>query len=110
MGVKRQLDNECFECHTTGAKTPSGPENALAASGAGLMNVGCESCHGPGREHASTPTITRMRRDPGVDVCMNCHDGKQDGGRFDYPTYRPQILHTAMPPKTPSPAPQAPHK
>ncbi len=53
----------CFKCHTTGADT----------SGTWLANVdnlgtfteggiGCEACHGPGSEHASSPSTSNIDR------------------------------------------------
>ena len=90
---RRQLDDACYSCHVTGAGHADGPATARAAEGAKLVNVGCESCHGPGKAHVAAPSEVKLRRDPGVDVCIACHDGKQDEGRFDYPTYRPKVVH-----------------
>jgi cytochrome c553 len=32
-----------------------------------------------------------------LESCVTCHDGKQDGGRFDPATYIPKVLHPNLP-------------
>ena len=60
---------------------------------AGLEAVGCEACHGPGKAHVAKPPTVEMIAKPDVSVCVDCHDGKQDGGRFDHATYLPKVTH-----------------
>lgn len=43
---------------------------------AGKSNVQCESCHGPGSEHAGDSTMIRKSYD--ALVCGRCHSSKQD--------------------------------
>lgn len=43
---------------------------------AGASNVQCESCHGPGSEHAGDTTAIRKSYD--ASVCGRCHSRKQD--------------------------------
>ena len=49
---------------------------------------GCESCHGPGKEHSEAPSITNIisfkNKDPKFisDTCLNCHSGKEDHMQF----------------------------
>lgn len=43
---------------------------------AGLSNVQCESCHGPGSEHAGDSQFIRKSYD--ASVCGRCHSRKQD--------------------------------
>jgi hypothetical protein len=62
----------CYECHTTGynkggfisyEKTPH------------LSDVGCETCHGPGRKHIDAggdPSL--IRGDMSQDECSSCHN------------------------------------
>jgi predicted CXXCH cytochrome family protein len=88
--VNRERDQECFSCHVTGALHPDGPHDPGVV--AGLEAVGCESCHGPGKAHLSNPAVVKMQ-EPTVAVCKGCHDGAQDGGRFDEATYLPQVKH-----------------
>jgi len=59
----RQFDGECIACHTVGFKHHTGyydpppgatPEKAEKHN-LKLLDVGCESCHGPGSAHANNP-------------------------------------------------------
>jgi|GEM_PF-1256842 len=88
---KSDTNPSCFACHVTGAHHPDGPRT-VAETDVRLREVGCESCHGAGRDHAANPTVS-MVRDPGPALCMTCHDGVNDEGRFDFGTYRPKVVH-----------------
>ena len=90
----RQLDLDCWSCHATGAEKPGGPQHPTQV-GAALQGVGCESCHGPGAEHAKRPKDHEMVTSPPEATCTGCHDGEQDGGRFDHDTYQPKVVHGA---------------
>jgi FlgD Ig-like domain/Doubled CXXCH motif (Paired_CXXCH_1)/Cytochrome c554 and c-prime len=46
--------------------------NAMPASMAGIGNVGCESCHGPGGNHLGDRTKIDVTEDAGI--CLQCHD------------------------------------
>ena len=53
----------CFKCHTTGGDT-SGTWLA-GVEGLGTFTeggIGCESCHGPGSEHAAAPSTSNIDR------------------------------------------------
>lgn len=89
---RRQLDQDCYSCHATGAFHPEGPQTPAQVGK--LENVGCESCHGPGREHVTDPTHVDMVASPGESVCVQCHDGEQDEGRFDLAGYLPKVRHS----------------
>lgn len=93
-GQKSDQDPACYSCHVTGAHHPDGPRLAAEVAPI-LMNVGCEACHGAGREHGQNPGTVPMERNPGPGVCMTCHDGQRDEGRFDFETYRPKVVHGA---------------
>lgn len=95
----RAMDDQCWKCHVTGADRDGGPVDA--PSSGPWRDVQCEVCHGPGRVHSvvraagpreagAPPDILR---DPPRELCVQCHDGKQDDGRFDFTTYRPQVAH-----------------
>jgi hypothetical protein len=47
----RQFDPECIVCHTVGFGYESGFFDAKKTNN--LLNVGCESCHGPASEHVA---------------------------------------------------------
>jgi hypothetical protein len=54
----RQYDGECIVCHTVGFGYKTGFANEKDTK---LMNVGCESCHGPGSLHAKNPENQEWR-------------------------------------------------
>jgi 2',3'-cyclic-nucleotide 2'-phosphodiesterase (5'-nucleotidase family) len=89
--VKRSQDLDCFACHVTGAHHKDGPQTPAEASG--LENVGCESCHGPGGGHVQSPSKSNIVLSPSESVCVECHDGEKDEGRFDLETYLPKVQH-----------------
>ncbi len=101
----------CMKCHTTGydhnryainggfddrARTlgwiwanwsPPKPGNwdSLKTKFPGLVNfatIGCESCHGPGSEHASTVDTNKIDQSINSGKCAKCHDNP-----WRYPTY-----------------------
>ncbi len=87
----RQYDPECIVCHTVGFGYQGGFKDAVATKH--LMNVGCESCHGPGSLHASDPNDEEWRdrmnlawkapdqkaRLAKIDYfCQTCHDTDND--------------------------------
>ncbi len=88
---ERQFDRDCFGCHVTGAKSEEGPHDPRDLHG--LADVGCESCHGAGRDHVAQPTAAHMVRSPPTTQCIQCHDSRQDGGRFNEATYRLRVQH-----------------
>lgn len=88
---QRHMDLDCWSCHATGAFHPEGPQHPTQVGD--LKNVGCESCHGPGRDHVDAPAAGQMNVSPGQERCVNCHDGTQDEGRFDFDAYLPKVVH-----------------
>ena len=55
----RQYDPECIVCHTVGFGYQTGFRSEKETPK--LLNVGCESCHGPGSLHASNPNDEALR-------------------------------------------------
>jgi hypothetical protein len=116
----RQYDPECIVCHTVGFGHQGGFRDAVATPK--LMNVGCESCHGPGSLHASNPTDKewaarmnllwkapeketadqkRRRLDKIDQFCQRCHDTDNDvnwkhdekSGKGGFERKWPEIQH-----------------
>ncbi len=81
-GIKKMLpklnaeeQQTCFECHTTGYqkggfvsydKTPQ------------FADVGCETCHGPGKGHVESEGDTELiLRTPAISSCNKCHNSQR---------------------------------
>lgn len=90
---KRQFDQECFSCHVTGAVATVGDVLGPKLPGevGALVNVGCESCHGSGKDHVVDPKSPMTM--PAEATCVVCHTMSQDEGRFDYGEYLPKVEH-----------------
>lgn len=92
---ERHTDPECVGCHVTGWERPTG-YSSLERS-AGLVDVGCESCHGPGGVHGARNAGPGDPWLPPLDyaaVCAGCHDAKHSVA-FDYARALPHIDHAA---------------
>lgn len=87
--VGKSKDPECVKCHVTGY----GEEGGFYSIGStpGLANVQCETCHGPGREHAADFTVPM--RIVNEQVCLRCHT-KDNSPDFDFKSYFEKIRHS----------------
>ena len=85
-----QVDPYCQQCHTTGYGAPGGFMSV--SQSADRVNVGCESCHGPGQQHTADPTIRTLFA--AKDQCLQCHD-RENSPAFEYATYWQKIIHGA---------------
>jgi hypothetical protein len=63
---------ECYKCHTTGYGKPGGFVSFDKTPG--LANAGCEVCHGPGYDHATTQDPKLIKRKVSMDDCTVCHN------------------------------------
>ena len=60
----------CNLCHSTG----SSATNRVPLE----MNVGCEACHGPGKEHVSSEgDPEKTVKTVSADICGRCHNGNR---------------------------------
>ncbi len=67
----RTYDYTCIGCHSAGFDEPGG---FCRVSEAGdRINVGCESCHGPGSLHVAQAGRGPIRRKVSADGCTKCH-------------------------------------
>lgn len=90
--VNKQYDPDCVACHTVGFADSGGFVDAQSTPK--LMNVQCESCHGPSRKHVeangSLPVAysgwTKTR------VCAQCHT-QAHSPSFRIDEYWHQVAH-----------------
>ena len=76
-------DDTCTTCHDHEGKSLQATLHGKAQNPrtpAGRINHACETCHGPGREHAESGDKTKIRRLTAMsprdasEVCVSCHD------------------------------------
>jgi hypothetical protein len=95
---KADADPKCVGCHTVGFGSVSGYRRDFGAEK--LVNVGCESCHGPGslhvRRHEGDQTIDFAYRPLGAGDCQKCHYG-EFSRPFDWDEFWPPIKHGKEP-------------
>ena len=77
--VGREYYSKCVSCHVTGFGYSSGYQIG-AADRAHLAEVGCETCHGPGKQHTYTPLATNIRGKVEASTCMECHQPEHSPG------------------------------
>jgi cytochrome c553 len=73
--LTREEQESCYPCHTTGYGQKSGFVSYEKTPHLG--DVGCETCHGPGSEHAETGETTAITRKPTVETCLVCHNAER---------------------------------
>lgn len=90
--TNQQYDLSCVGCHVTGFRKPGGSE---VVENEPLRDVQCETCHGPGSAHVSTPEkggkANAIRLDAESDVCGECHT-PEHSDTFEYDAYMRDIL------------------
>ena len=79
--IGREYYPECITCHVTGSGYESGYEIGNTER-AHLVDVGCETCHGPGKQHVYTPLKENIRGQVPEKICMACHTPEHSPG-FD---------------------------
>ena len=95
---KADADPKCIGCHTVGFADPSGYRRAFGADK--LVDVGCESCHGPGslhmRQKAGDTSVNFTFRPLDAGDCQKCHHG-EFSRPFDWHQFWPLIKHGKEP-------------
>jgi len=81
----KEYNLDCVGCHVTGYDQPGGSTVTHNLDRA-LVNVGCESCHGPGAAHAKDPEKVGVLRDTPESTCVQCHNAEHSD-LFDYDAY-----------------------
>jgi predicted CXXCH cytochrome family protein len=87
---------ECADCHEKVSRDFRTADHAkLQAKGANAIDMGCESCHGPGSKHkeagGGAGTIVNPKKSP--ETCFQCHLDKK--AEFMLP-YRHPVLSGKM--------------
>ncbi|MEX2242509.1 MAG: multiheme c-type cytochrome [Fimbriimonadaceae bacterium] len=82
-------DPDCVGCHVVGLKSVKGFKTRQATPS--LTDVGCESCHGPGKVHSMSNGEVKMGK-VGEASCMTCHV-PQHSPNFDFDEYWAKIKH-----------------
>ena len=90
-------DPSCISCHVTGFGEPGGYRRSM--QGKQMVNVGCESCHGPASAHVAergraalgTPALLKMRA-VGAGQCVQCHHG-EFSRPFQFEEFWPLVSH-----------------
>ena len=87
-------DPKCIKCHTVGFGEESGYQRKFEDTR--MVNVGCESCHGPGSEHvrqrSSNLKALFNYRPVGEGDCKSCHYG-EFSRPFNWEKMWPLIIH-----------------
>jgi hypothetical protein len=83
---EQQYNLGCLPCHVTAEYKDikiSANDALLLSLPAELQQVGCEVCHGPGKDHASSQVASDISRKPISSICTRCHTPEQDE-EFNY--------------------------
>lgn len=107
--VNKQFNLSCVSCHVTGYGKPGG---ATVTHNEGLIDVGCESCHGPGSLHVQdrdTDQAKNVKLEVPEAQCVQCHN-EEHSDQFAYEKYKAKLMAPGhgMPvvPVVPSAAPE----
>jgi len=75
---ERYFDPNCLLCHTTGYGYATGFQ--IGEQDSLLKGVQCETCHGPGKQHAGNPKKSNIRSGKDTALCLQCHDTEHSPG------------------------------
>lgn len=87
--VHQERDPDCVGCHVVALESTQGFRSRSATPE--LANVGCESCHGPGKRHTEDPSANKLGK-IGEKSCMKCHV-PDHSPNFDFQAYWEKIKH-----------------
>lgn len=90
----------CVTCHVTGMGLQGGYPAVDSVKTAGVTNVTCESCHGPGSLHIAAKADGRkgtIVKTVSAKMCTQCHT-TATSPKFDYAAYKARGVHTVKTP------------
>lgn len=85
---KHGRDPDCVACHVVGLDLETGFRDRILTPE--LADVGCESCHGPGKEHSLNPAVKMGKA--GQKSCAPCHK-PENSPKFDFESYWARVIH-----------------
>ncbi len=78
---------QCLPCHVTAGNVNTSSNQPellyLLSLDTDRQTIGCEICHGPGKQHQSSPAKVAPVRQPPKELCLQCHTPERDND-FDY--------------------------
>lgn len=87
--VGHDYDPECVGCHVIGLKSKHGFMSRTKTPE--FADVGCESCHGSGKNHSKNPSQFPFEQVK-EDTCISCHNPDHSPG-FDFKEKWKKIKH-----------------
>ena len=93
----QQYNLNCLPCHVTGTPDSLSPDTGsqdILSLPPTLQQVGCEACHGPGKNHAANPSPGNIIITPPESTCRRCHTPARDDQFF----YEDDVKKIACPP------------
>ena len=98
LTVGKQFYSECVSCHVTGFRYETGYQIGNQER-KHLAEVGCETCHGPGKQHITTPLTTNIRGEVKNQVCLECHTSSHSPGFAEIVAHvMPEVDHSRTEP------------
>jgi len=89
VNKNKSLDLSCLPCHLTippsSLNMQNLPNEVYLSYPEPLHSVGCESCHGPGKQHTIAPETSKLTSMPSETLCLDCHTPEHDDN-FVYTT------------------------
>ena len=107
-GIAQNWNSMCADCHSTGVEKNYQPSTTSFDTSFAELSVGCESCHGPGSDHAANPTVglpaTTALADSALqtEVCAQCHSRRSQiaegytAGAALFDHYVPELLNQPL--------------
>jgi hypothetical protein len=89
--VDKEFSLKCVSCHVTGYGKPGG---AAVVHNQGLVDVGCESCHGPASLHVQdrdTEEAKNVKLEVPETQCVQCHN-EEHSDQFEYAKYKQELM------------------
>lgn len=75
IATKQSWDRRCAGCHSTGLEVSYNASTNEWRASPSELNIGCESCHGPGSEHvAGGGDPDKIWRSNDAQICGQCHN------------------------------------